>query len=64
MGCAYTGRAGGPMRTDIPTATCPNDAAENAIMITLNSTQRNADRFMFIAFPENRLKAERENGSS
>jgi hypothetical protein len=51
MGCAYTGRAGGPMRTDIPTATCPNDAAENAMIITLNSTQRNVDRSILIDLP-------------
>jgi len=46
------------MRTDIPTAICPNDAAENAITITLNSTQRNADRFIFPFLT--RLEAELE----
>jgi hypothetical protein len=43
------------MRTEIPTATCPNEADENAVqnavrMMTTNS-DRIADRFMFMTFP-------------
>src|SRR3954447_11912705 len=47
MGCAYTGRGGGPMRTETPTETCPNDAAENVITRMLNKAQRTMDRFIW-----------------
>ena len=46
MGCAYTGSGGGPMRTEMPTETCPNDAAENDNTRMLNNTQRTMDRFI------------------
>jgi hypothetical protein len=46
IGCAYTGRGGGPTRTEIPTAICPKDAAENTKIIPANIIQRMIDRFM------------------
>src|SRR5690348_83592 len=46
MGCAYTGSGGGPMRTEMPTETCPNDTAENDNRRMLNNTQRTMDRFI------------------
>jgi hypothetical protein len=34
------------MRTEMPTETCPNDAAENDNTRMLNNTQRTMDRFI------------------
>jgi hypothetical protein len=48
MGCAYTGSAGGPMRTEMPTATCENDAAEKDKMMTASNHDRTAAFFPFI----------------
>jgi len=41
------------MRTEIPTATCPNDAAANVVKMTPNSSHRIInERFMFMPFPD------------
>src|SRR5581483_10492072 len=57
MGCAYTGSGGGPMRTEMPTATCPNEAAENVTTRMLNKAQRTMDFFIrwpFLEFVQGR----------
>jgi hypothetical protein len=51
MGCAYTGNGGGPKRTEMPTATCPNDAIENVRITALKTAHRMIDRFICIPFP-------------
>ena len=54
MGCAYTGSAGGPTRTEIPTPICADDAAESDNTETDNikipNTSRRTERFILIAF--------------
>src|SRR4029077_1973553 len=40
MGCSYTGRAGGPTRTEMPTAIWACAAAEKEIIRTANNSQR------------------------
>jgi hypothetical protein len=59
MGCAYTGRAGGPIRTEIPIPICADDGVDNDSTETVNSKTANTnldanlrtERFIFIAFP-------------
>lgn len=54
MGCAYTGSAGGPTRTETPTATCAYDAVESDNTETDNiktpNTSQRTERFILIAF--------------
>jgi hypothetical protein len=50
IGCAYTGSAGGPMRTEMKS--CANDAVERVITTTANTSQRTAVRLIDIfCFP-------------
>src|SRR5271155_59114 len=61
MGCAYTGSAGGPIRTEmpIPIPICADDAVESDSTETVNIKIPNTnldvnlrtERFIFIAFP-------------
>jgi hypothetical protein len=60
MGCAYTGSAGGPIRTEIPIpiAISADDAVENDSTETVNiktpntnaDTDLRTERFIFFAF--------------
>jgi hypothetical protein len=54
MGCAYTGRAGGPTRTEIPTPICADDVVVSDNTETDNSkspnTSQRLERFIIIAF--------------
>jgi hypothetical protein len=58
MGCAYTGSAGGPMRTEIPIPICADEAVESDSTETDNiktantnpETTLRTERFIFIAF--------------
>ena len=51
MGCAYTGNAGGPMRTEMPTVICAKDAAERHMTAIANSSQRTTIRLILICLP-------------
>jgi hypothetical protein len=54
MGCAYTGSAGGPIRTEIPTPIpiCADEAVESDNTETVNiktpNTSERKERFIFI----------------
>jgi hypothetical protein len=54
MGCAYTGSAGGPIRTEIPIPICADDAVESDNTETDNikipNTSQRTERFILIAF--------------
>jgi hypothetical protein len=59
MGCAYTGSAGGPIRTEIPIPICADDVVESdnteSDNIKTPRTNPNAklrtERFIFITLP-------------
>src|ERR1039457_7584455 len=58
MGCAYTGSAGGPIRTEIPIPISADDAVESDSTETVNiktpntnaDTDLRTERFIFFAF--------------
>jgi hypothetical protein len=57
MGCAYTGSAGGPIRTEIPIPICAGDGVESDNTETDNiktpktdpTTKLRTERFIFIS---------------